>query len=98
MSRTKVQSKAITGSRLDVRIPLAVKELIESAAIAKSQTITEFTISTLTNAAEQILQSERSTKLSNNDRELFLDLLEVKTRPNDALKQAARRYQREVRS
>ncbi len=44
-------------------------------------------------SADEVLEHHHSRTLSDRDREIFLAMLEDDSEPNDALRQAARRYQ-----
>jgi uncharacterized protein (DUF1778 family) len=87
MSATK------SDARINVRLPSQLKQTIEEAAAAMGQTVSEFTVSTVVRQARQVLQEAQATRLSNRDRDRFLAALDaVDSRPNAALKAAARRY------
>ncbi len=82
-------------ARLNVRLQSDLKETIEEAASVQGQTISEFTVSTAVREARRVLQDAQTTKLSNQDRDAFLAALEATgTKPNNALKAAARRYKK----
>lgn len=75
--------------RLDVRLTREKKELIEQAAAASGQTVTEFTVSTLCRRARKVLREEQVLVLSDRDRDAFLAALENPPKPNGALLGAA---------
>jgi uncharacterized protein (DUF1778 family) len=80
-------------ARVNVRLPLELKQTIEEAAAALGQSVNEFAVSTIVREARQVLQEARATPLSNRDRDRFLAALNaMDARPNAALKTAARRY------
>jgi uncharacterized protein (DUF1778 family) len=80
-------------ARINVRISSDLKQTIENAAAALGQTVSEFAISTVVREARQVLQDAQVTRLSNRDRDQFLKALDaVDSKPNAALKAAARRY------
>ena len=80
-------------ARINVRLPVELKQTIEEAAAALGQTVSEFAISTVVREARQVLHNAQITRLSNQDRDRFLKALDAKdSRPNAALKAAARRY------
>jgi uncharacterized protein (DUF1778 family) len=80
-------------ARINVRLPSELKQTIEEAAAALGQTVSEFTISTVVQEARQVLQAAQVTRLSQRDRDRFLEALDdVDATPNAALRAAARRY------
>ena len=80
-------------ARINVRLPSELKQTIEEAASALGQTVSEFAISTVVREARQVLQDAQITRLSNRDRDSFLEALDsIDSKPNAALKTAARRY------
>lgn len=92
-----VMSTAKSESRINVRLDSELKDIIEEAAAALGQTVSEFTVSTVVREARQVLQDAQSTRLSNRDRDRFLAALETAdSKPNAALKAAARRYKKRM--
>jgi len=92
--RTDSTAPSKTSARLDFRLNLDAKLLIEQAAAAKGQTVSDFAVSTLVRSAEEVLESLERRRLSDRDRERFLELLDRNDEPNPALKRAARDYKR----
>jgi uncharacterized protein (DUF1778 family) len=81
-------------SRIHFRLPQEAKEVIERAALALGLTVTDFAISSLLQSAHEALERQAQRQLSDRDRDIFLAMLDQKSEPNEALKQAARRYKR----
>lgn len=80
-------------ARINVRLPSELKQTIEDAASALGQSVSEFVISTVVREARLVLQDAQITRLSNRDRDRFLEALDsIDAKPNAALKAAARRY------
>ena len=80
-------------TRINIRLPSELKQTIESAAATLGQTVSEFAVSTVVREAHQVLQESRVTRLSNRDRDRFLEALDaIDAKPNAALKVAAQRY------
>ena len=80
-------------ARINVRLSSELKQTIEEAASALGQTVSEFAVSTVVREARQVLQNVQITRLSNRDRDRFLEALDaVDANTNAALKAAARRY------
>lgn len=81
-------------ARLDVRLNSQLKELIQEAAELTGQSITDFAVSTLAEAARRIVYQNSMTVLSNRDRDAFMALLESDEAPNEALRKAAKRQRK----
>jgi uncharacterized protein (DUF1778 family) len=85
-----------TDARLNVRLAQPLKEVIEEAAAAMGQTVSDFAVSTLVQAARQVVEQRQVTELTNRDRDRFLALLDDTSRqPNKALREAAARYRKQ---
>ena len=88
-----MSTTARNDARINVRLSSELKQTIEHAAAALGQTVSEFAVSTVVREARQVLHDAQITKLSNRDRDRFLKALDsADSRPNAALKAAARRY------
>lgn len=91
-------STAKNSARLNFRLPADLKSVIEEAAAATGQTVSDFAISTLLQGSRNVLQQCQVTQLSNRDRDKFITLLDaVDSRPDRALLKAAREYKKRVR-
>jgi uncharacterized protein (DUF1778 family) len=75
-------------ARLNIRLPLHVKERIEQAAIISGVSLTDFTITNLCESADEILEQHHFRTLSNRDRDIFLAMLDADDEPNEKLKDA----------
>ncbi len=84
----------MNAKRLDIRLNAATKDLIQQAAELRSQTVTQFVVSALSEEAGKVLAEHRRTVLSNRDRDLFLKLLDTPPQPNKALRKAATAYRK----
>lgn len=82
--------------RLEVRLSKEKKALIEQAAAASGQSLTDFTVGTLCRRARKVLREEQVLVLSDRDRDAFLAALENPPKPNKFLLRAAKRW-REAR-
>lgn len=78
-------------ARLEFRLSREHKELIERAASAVGQTVSDFATSILVVRAQKALQEALETRLSHRDRDVFLAMLDD-AEPNEALRKAAERY------
>ncbi|MEN8150070.1 MAG: DUF1778 domain-containing protein [Planctomycetota bacterium] len=83
--------------RLEVRIRPEHKELIERAAAASGQVVSQFVIPILVRRAEKVLRRSEQTFLVREDREAFLRITESDDGPTPALTRARERYDAEVR-
>ena len=79
-------------ARLAVRLNRESKQVIEKAASACGQSVTDFTISTLLRSANDVLEQQQNIHLSSRDRDRFLAALDSSTQPNEALRRAAEQY------
>lgn len=92
--RTKTKS-AVKSRRCSVSLSADLFDLIEEAALRSGQSVTEFTTTTLERFAQQVIQQETVTVLSNRDRDSFLAMMnDTNAQPNAAFKAAAKRYRK----
>lgn len=82
-------------ARLAVRLNRESKQVIEKAASACGQSVTDFTVSTLLRSANDVLEQQQNIHLSNRDRDRFLSALDSSAQPNEALRSAAERYKQQ---
>lgn len=86
-------------ARIEFRLPSAVREEIERAAIAQNRSLTDFATAALTETARKVLAEQAQhehVRLSNRDRDRFLAILDADAPPNRALQAAAKRHPRRV--
>ena len=81
--------------RLNFRLDHKHKALIERAAAALGQSLTEFALSHLVRDAQNVIREQETTLLSDRDRQVFLSVLAGDTPPNAALRQAAKTYRQQ---
>jgi uncharacterized protein (DUF1778 family) len=82
-------------TQINLLITREQAQLVADAASALGQTVEEFTISVVEREATQVLHDAQTTRLSNRDRDAFLDALDsIVAKPNQALKTAVRRYKK----
>ena len=79
-------------TRLDLRVRPDVKKIIEQAAEALGVSTTDFASAALVNEAQAVLEKHHRITLNNADRDRFLSALASEEGPNDALVQAAHRF------
>lgn len=88
---------AKSDARINFRLSSELKRTIEDAAAEMGQSVSDFAISTLVQAARQILHDQQATRLSQRDRQVFAAMLDdPSSNPSDALMKAARRYKKQV--
>lgn len=88
---------ATNKARINFRLSDELKKTIEDAAAELGQSISDFAISTLTQAARQVLRDHEITRLSERDRREFVAMLDdASSKPNKALTRAARQYRQQV--
>ena len=85
-------------TRLDVRLAGEHKKLIQQAAELLGQTISAFTVSTLVQEAQQVVERFSSLQLSDRDRDSFLAALDNPPEPNARLRRAAKAHAKGVSS
>jgi len=84
-------------ARINFRLNSELKKTIEDAAAELGQSISDFAISTLVQAARKVLHDQQVTRLSERDRQVFAAMLDDESRkPNDSLVNAAKRYKKQV--
>lgn len=86
-------------ARINFRLPQELKEVIEEAATAMGQSVSEYAISTLVQNSQRVLQERQVTILSSRDRAIFMAALDdADARPNAALQAAAKRYKKQFKA
>lgn len=82
-------------ARLSFRLPSNQKAVIERAANALGQSVSDYAIATLVSNSQAVLQQSHATALSIRDRAIFLAMLDdAESKPNSALAGAATRYRK----
>src|SRR5438874_10550411 len=90
-------SRAANDARFNFRLPSELKAVIEEAAAALGQSVSDFAISTLVQAARSVLRQQSVTELTHRDRDIFLAVLDdADAKPNKILADAARRYKKHL--
>jgi uncharacterized protein (DUF1778 family) len=79
-------------ARLNVRLRSDIKERIERAAYVSGQSVSNFAVSTLAQAADEILKTRETIVLADADRDFFLALLDADDPPTEKELAAAARY------
>lgn len=82
-------------ARLNFRLSHDLKEVIEEAATAMGQSVSDYAIATLVKNSQAVLQQSQTTVLSNRDRKTFMAMLDDSdAKPKRALTEAAKRYKK----
>jgi uncharacterized protein (DUF1778 family) len=84
-------------ARLNFRLSNDLKEVIEEAATAMGQSVSDYAIATLVTNSQAVLQQRQTTVLSNRDRKTFIAMLDGSdAKPNRRLTEAAKRYKKRI--
>ena len=83
-------------NNIHFRISTEAKQLIEKAILVSGRNLTEFATSSLVDSANAILEREYTTRLSNRDRDLLLQLLDADDEPDEGLREAAELHRKFV--
>ena len=63
-------------ARLNFRLTSELKKTIEEAAAQSGQSISDFAVSTLVQVSRRILHEQQITRLTERDRQLFVEMLD----------------------
>lgn len=90
-----MSTSSASDARLNFRLPTGLKSVIEEAAASLGQTVSDFAVSTLVQAAQRVIREQSVTELSARDRDIVIALLDdADAKPNKALKKAAAEYKK----
>ncbi len=93
-SRNKQDEPGPATARLEARISKPQKVLFERAATLRGQTLTDFVIESLREAAVKTVEEHNFIRLTIEDQRRFVEALMSPPAPNTALKKAAQRYRK----
>lgn len=82
--------------RLEARISPDQKTLFKKAAALEGRTLTDFVIDCVVQEARRVVQENETLKLSQRDRQLFVEALLNPPAPNQALLKAAKMHARQI--
>lgn len=89
--------KATEKARFDTRLSKEQKELFEYAAsLGGFKTLSEFVIFSAQQQANNIVERHRTILASNKDQEIFFNAIMNPYSPNNTLKRAAKRFEKEI--
>lgn len=97
MATQTARVQAQKTERLDARVSPEQKALIQRAALLSGRTVTDFMIASLQEAAERVIRSHDVISLSVRGSEAIARAFMDPPMPNDALREAYRRYDAHVR-
>jgi uncharacterized protein (DUF1778 family) len=82
-------------ARLNFRLTSELKEMIEEAATAMGQSVSDYAIATLVKSSQVVLDQRQTTVISSRDRKTFMSMLDDSTaKPRRALTEASKRYKK----
>jgi uncharacterized protein (DUF1778 family) len=82
--------------RLEARIPAELKDVFVRAAALRGQSLTDFIVSTVAEAAQQVLRDQDILDLTRRDQIAFAEALAHPPAPSAKLRSAARSYKKRV--
>jgi uncharacterized protein (DUF1778 family) len=85
-------------SRIDVRVNEDTKSLIERAACAMGQSVTDFVLSSVVEKSTRVISDTEVIRLSVRDSQRFVDALDANLAPKDKLMKAAAVYRHAVKT
>lgn len=94
VAKAKVRSSA----RLEARIPLELKELLEEAApLAGHSSVTDYLVQTMRENATRTVEAARLSRLNRQESAAFVRSLLSPAAPNRSLQAAVARYREQVK-
>jgi uncharacterized protein (DUF1778 family) len=87
----------LKSERLEARITVAQKRLLQRAAELEGRSLTDFLVASAQEAAKRTIQEHEIMKLNGEDREIFISAVLNPPQPSAKLVEAARRYRRMMR-
>jgi uncharacterized protein (DUF1778 family) len=97
-AEVRIMTKALKTKeeRIELRVRPQDKRLLEKAAQAQGLSLSSYLVTRSLHAAQEDAVPVKTYAPSKRDLDLFLRLLETPPLPNEKLKSAARRYQKEM--
>ena len=90
------KEKRLKGERLEARLTVEQKELLQHAASLEGTTLTDFVVRTAQEQARRIISEQTQIQLSLEDSQAFVDSLLNPPEPNVKMITNAQEYQRSV--
>lgn len=82
--------------RLEARVTKEQKELFQRAADIQGRTLTDFVITSVLNAAKQVITEHENIILTKQDQQVFVAALLNPPEPSAKLRDAAQRYKQKM--
>jgi uncharacterized protein (DUF1778 family) len=83
--------------RIDARLPVETKQVIERAAFISGVTLSDFVVSKAYEAARVLVREHETWVLNRRQSKAFVEALLNPEEPNEVLKTAAARYEAQTR-
>ena len=80
------------GARLEVRVSVGQKSLLQRAAALSGRTLSEFVVASAQDAARLVIAEHESIRLPREEQLAFVEALLQPPEPNARLKRAAKAY------
>lgn len=90
----KTPRDRVRSERLETRVTVDQKNLIEHAAALQGRTVTDFVLTSLQDAARRAIEDHQRLDLSVRDSKAFVDALISPQPVNDRLRETVKRYRR----
>jgi uncharacterized protein (DUF1778 family) len=90
------QQRVLRSARLEARITADQKALIERAAAYEGRSVSDFVVQSVQEAAKSVVRDHEMLRLNRRQSEAFVKVLLDPPEANAALREAAKRYHREV--
>lgn len=84
-------------TRITARVSDQVRSTLEQAAELLGSTVNQFVVQTAYQEAQRIIERETVIRLSQQDAQTVLSLLDAPPKPNSALRDAVKKYKSSVR-
>lgn len=96
MASASSQTAGQRGARLEARISVAQKSLLQRAAALSGRTLSEFVVESAREAANKVIQDHAVIELSRSEQVAFVTALLNPPKPSARLRRAAAAYRRQM--
>ncbi len=86
----------LRGARLEARVSVAQKTLLQRAAALSGRTLSEFVVASAQEAANKVIQEHASIQLSRSEQITFVTALLIPPKPSARLRRAAAAYRQQM--
>lgn len=86
----------VRGARLEARVTVDQKVLLQRAAELSGRTLSEFVVASAQEAATKLIEEHESIRLNRKEQIAFVSALLNPTAPNARLRKAAAKYRRHL--